>query len=89
MTEREKFEAWATAEHLHLAMEEGKYMSGVTRLAHRTWQASRKQMAKEAAAVCAQIGEHEEDMGRSKEAILLTIVHDAIRSLATPTEGKT
>lgn len=83
MTDREKFEAWHS-----------EYASRAPRLdalsslfdddkkAFAAWQASRKQMAEEAAAVCAQIGDHEEDMGRSEGAILCTIVHDAIRSLS-------
>lgn len=89
MTDREKFEAWATAEQLHLAMEEGEYMSGVTRLAHRTWVASRHQMAEEAAALAdrqKEIGDRNEDHSWEICAAQLAF---AIRSLATPTEGKT
>lgn len=95
MTDREAFEAHMLKLNpcTRLARQKellgGHYRTTTVQRAWELWQASRKQMAKEAAAVCAQIGDHEEDMGRSKEAILCTIIHDAIRSLATPTEGKT
>lgn len=45
------------------------------------WQASRKQALREARTACEKLGDHEQDMGREKEAFGCDICCDAIRSL--------
>lgn len=97
MTDREAFEAWCLKD-LMIDAKSWKDPDGIYVYLQSEWlayQAGRKQMAEEAAAVCVELlalserqaraGDHFE-IGREdghRECL------SAIRSLATPTEGKT
>lgn len=104
MTDREKFEAHMRGLNACTRMKRqseavgGKYQTISVQRAWELWQASRKQMAEEAAAVCARwrdvsylklhAGEMSAQEVRTVKAVLFAI-DGRIRALATPTEGKT
>lgn len=99
MTDREKFEAWwiPLPDGLDVELEknaDGGYLNMHTAIAWSSWQASRKQMAEEAAAVCAQYRNDEKTDEWKSDCTIgrefgSRAIEAAIRSLATPTEGKT
>ena len=90
MTDREKFEDWLVSDATYMSPARGPsglYAVPSVEVAWWAWQASRKQMAEEAAAAI----DSEARSGRKKQEVRGTyfLCADLIRSLATPTEGKT
>lgn len=98
MTGREAFEAWyctlpSASDKFEIRFGD-VYADSYVQTAWLGWQASRQQMAEEAAVVCAQF-RNDEKSGAWKSDYTIgrefcsRDIEDAIRSLATPTEGKT
>ena len=100
MTSREAFHAYIAAETgrtpetwrskgiVPEGIDPDAYLMGSDQREWRAWQASRQQALEEALTAIEKLGDHEQDMGREKEAFGCDISCDAIRSLSHPTGGK-
>jgi len=94
MTDREAFEAWwiPLSDGFEVELEKtaaGAYLNVYTAIAWSGWQASRRQMAEEAMRACNERAAAYDILVNAQAVMGCDDCLSAIRSLATPTEGKT